>query len=74
MADRKSECDWNHIDFDELQAYIDGKVEGALADKVGRKFFETSLTNLKEAWEQEERTICAAIETKADASELAAVK
>jgi hypothetical protein len=68
LSNRKSECDWNHIDFDELQTYMDGKIEEALADKVGKKYFEASLLNLKEAWELEERTIYEAIGAKADAS------
>lgn len=39
LGERKSECEWNHIDFDELQNYIDSKIEEQLTDKVGKKYF-----------------------------------
>jgi hypothetical protein len=52
LADRKTKCDCNHIDLVELQDYIDAKVEEAMADKVCKQYFEASMTNLKEAWEQ----------------------
>jgi hypothetical protein len=70
----KQEWEWNHIDFEEVQRYIEEKVRESISEKVGKKFMEESMNNLKEAWQEELKELYMLIDAKLRYEDIAPIQ